>query len=96
MKKFHRRASWLVAVLLGLSLMTAARAEAYGPFRWPEPGPPEMGDPDTPGSPMRVTWPEWILRLFGKRIGSGDRRLPATAKPGALPERPATQGPSRP
>jgi hypothetical protein len=65
MMKSHRRASWLVAGLLSLSLMVAGRAEAYGPFRWPEPGPPEMGDPDTPGSPQAVGWRVWIAE-FGR------------------------------
>lgn len=50
MTKSRRRAGWLVVGLVGMSLMTAARgAEAYGPFRWPEP-PLQIGDPDTPPS----------------------------------------------
>lgn len=55
MMKPHRRAGWLVAFLVGMSLVAGVRdGMAYGPFRWPEPpGPPQIGDPDTPPSVVR-------------------------------------------
>ena len=51
MKKSRRRAGWLVGLMVAVSLMMAPRGgAASGPFRWPEPGPPNEGDPDEPAS----------------------------------------------
>ena len=55
MSRVRRRAGWLTAMLLLLSVVLVPReGAASGPWRWVEPpGPPTMGDPDTPPSARR-------------------------------------------
>ena len=83
MTKSHRRAGWLVAGLVGLSLVLGAREGiAYGPFRWLDPGPPEMGDPDgPPNSPKAsLNWEfkvsisnRWILLVPTTKLQKAPR-----------------------
>lgn len=63
MKKAHRRAGWLVAGMLGMSLLLVPREGGARVQRWREPTPPVEGDPDTPGGLAKATWNRWSLML---------------------------------
>ena len=69
--KSHRRAGWLVGLLVGVSLMAVPRQGAAYMIKWPEPGPPQMGDPDTPpSSPKNVLQLEaWQLVIAQPQFG---------------------------
>ena len=60
MTKVRRRAGWLVAGMVAVSLVMVPReGAASGPFRWPDP-PPELGEPDTP---PHFELPSWLRDL---------------------------------
>ena len=49
MMRSHRRAGWLVGLMVAVSLVLAPRGgAAWGPKPLPDPGPPNEGDPDGP------------------------------------------------
>ena len=53
MKKWLKRAGRSAALVLMLGVMMLPREGAALPIRWHEP-PQEIGDPDTPGAPLRA------------------------------------------
>ena len=87
MMKSQRRAGWLVGLLVGVSMVAAPLEAVAYVIKWPEPGPPQMGDPDEPYSPRpAISWRMlWQLELSLLRAPQpcGDARISiAKAAPG--------------